>query len=217
MSVDLQVVFPQEAIQVTSVRRVPGTSPVVFDVGGTDFSAVDEVLLNEVVARDFAVLSRTRLLVTSPDGVTGPLQSVAVTSRRLVMTDQSYLRFRLSNVPSKVSGVLRLVQLFTKILFTTPGSDVFNKRLGAGALRNIGRTFSKADTGGIVSDFVVHVENTSRQIIAIQGRQPGLPPDERLLVSRVTSARFSAAESAMRVAVEITSQAGRSALANLTV
>lgn len=216
VSVDLQVVYPQEAIHVTGVAKVPGTSPTVYDVRGTDFTAVDEVLLNEVVAKDFAVMSRTRLLVTQPEGMTGLLESVAVTSRRLVMTERSILRFRIGSVPSKVSGILRLVQYFTKVLLTTPGTDIFNKRLGGAALRNIGRTFSKTETGGVVSDFVVAVENTSRQIIAIQGRQPTLPADERLLAAKVTTARFVAGDASLRVAVEVTSQAGRSAVANLT-
>lgn len=216
MSVDFQVVFPQETINVTAVTKVPGTTPTVYDVRGTDFSAVDEVLLNELEAKDFAVLSRSRLLVTAPPGLTSALHTVSVTSRRLVMTEQSLLKFRVSAVPSKVSGILRLVQFFTKILFTTPGSDIFNKRLGAGALRNVGRTFARSETGGIVSDFVVSVQNAQRQIIAIQGRQPNLPPDERLLAAKVTTARFVANDASLRVAVEITSQAGRAAVANLT-
>ena len=56
MSVDLQVAFPQEAIKISSVQRVPGTSPPVLDIIGDDFTAVDEVLLNDIVATDFAVL-----------------------------------------------------------------------------------------------------------------------------------------------------------------
>lgn len=218
MSVDLQVCFPQEAIPISSVQRVPGSSPTVLDVIGSDFSGgVDQVLVNEIESTDFAILNRNRLLVTVPEGSSQIIRSVAVTSRRLVLTERSFLRFRVSKVPSKVSGILRLVQLFVKILFTTPGSDIFNQRLGAGALRNLGRTFSKADTGGIISDFVVAVENTVRQIIAIQGRQPGLPQDERLLSAKVTQARFSASDSALHVTIEITTQAGRTALAQLTV
>lgn len=216
MAVDLQVVFPQESIRITGVSRVPGSAPAVFDVRGVDFSAVDEVLLNELEAPDFAVLSHTRLLVTAPPGLTGTLQTVNVVSRNLVMTEQSFLRFRFSRVPSKVSGILRLIQYFTKVLFTTPGSDIFNKQLGAGGLQNIGRGFSKAASGSIVSDFVVAVGTTTRQIIAVQSRMPSLPPAERLLTARVSSARFVPAESALKVAVEVTSQAGRAAVANLT-
>lgn len=217
MSVDLQVAFPQEAVAISSVTRVPNSSVPILDVVGDDFSSVDEVLINDIVANDFAVVNRNRMLVTVPEGSSLIIRSVAVTSRRLVLSPKSFLRFRVSTVPSKVSGILRLVQLFTKILFTTPGTDIFNQRLGAGALKNLGRTFSKNDTGGIISDFVVAVENTSRQIIAIQGRQPGLPQDERLLLAKVSEARFDANDAALRVTTEITSQAGKTALANLTV
>ncbi len=217
MSVDLQVAFPQEAVAISSVTRVPGTPVPILDVVGADFSSVDQVLVNDIEARDFAVVTRNRLLVTVPEGSSLIIRTVAVTSRRLVLSPQSFLRFRISSVPAKVSGILRLVQLFTKILFTTPGSDIFNQRLGAGALKNLGRTFSKNDTGGIISDFVVSVENTSRQIIAIQGRQPGLPQDERLLLAKVSEARFDANVVALPVTTEITSQAGQTALANLTV
>jgi len=217
VSVDLQVVFPQETIEISSVTRVPGSAVPILDVVGSDFSNVDQVLVNDIEARDFAVVNRHRLLVTVPEGSSPIIRTVAVTSRRLVLSPRSFLRFRISSVPSKVSGILRLVQLFTKILFTTPGTDIFNRRLGGGALKNLGRTFSKNDTGAIISDFVVSVENTSRQIIAIQGRQPRLPQDERLLLAKVSEARFDANDAALRVTTEITSQAGQTALANLTV
>lgn len=216
MAVDYQICFPQESIQINSVRTLPGVSPATLDVVGQDFSAVDEVLVNEISAPHFIVVSRTRMMVTLPSSIS-TIRTVAVTSRKLTMTAKSVLKFKISQVPSKVSGILRLVQLFTKILFTAPGSDIFNKRLGAGGLKNLGRSFSKSQSGGIISEFVVSVENASRQIISMQSRQPGLPQDERLLTAKVSSARFSAQETALLVAVEVTSQAGRSAVANVVV
>jgi hypothetical protein len=125
VSVDLQVAFPQEAIEISSITRVPGTSVPVLDVIGSDFSSIDQVLVNEIEARDFAVVNRNRLLVTVPEGSSLIIRQLSVTSRRLVLSPRSLLRFRISSIPSKVSGILRLVQLFTKILFTTPGSDIF--------------------------------------------------------------------------------------------
>ncbi len=216
MAVDLQICFPQESIKINAVGAVPNSTSVI-DVLGEDFSSVDEVLVNEIVAPSYYVVSRTRMFVTLPDIVPlGTVQSVAVTSARLTLTSQSLMKFRISRVPSKVSGILRLVQLFTKTLFTTPGSDIFNRRMGGGGLKSIGRSFSKAESGAIISDFVVSVDNTTRQITTIQSRQPQLPADERLLAARVATARFSAQEAALVVAVELTSQAGRSALANVT-
>ena len=215
MAVDLQIVFPQESIRINAVSGVPGSTTVI-DVLGDDFSSVDSVLVNDIEAPSYYVVSRTRMFVTLPSLVpAGTVQSVAVTSSRLTITNQSLMKFRISRVPSKVSGILRLVQLFTKVLFTTPGSDIFNRRMGGGGMRSIGRNFSKAESGGIISDFVVSVDNTTRQIVTIQGRQPQLPADERLLAARVTTARFSSQEAALVVAVEVTSQAGRAALANV--
>jgi len=216
LAVDYQIVFPQEAIKISAVKRVPGASPPALDVLGEDFTSVDEVLINEIPVRQFIILGQNRMIVTLPAQVQN-VQTVAVTSRRFTITERSFLKFKISRSPSKVAGILRLVQLFIKILFTTSGSDIFNKRLGAGALQNLGKTFGKSQSGSIISDFVVAVENTSRQIIAMQGRQPGLPQDERLLSARVTSAYFSHADAALIVAVELTSQAGRAAVAQVVV
>ena len=215
MAVDFQIVFPQESIQINAVSGVDGSTSVI-DVLGADFTSVDSVLVNDVEAPSYYVVSKTRMFVTLPSLVpSGTVTSVAVTSSRLTISDQSLLKFRVSRIPSKVSGILRLVQLFTKVLFTTPGSDIFNRRMGGGGLRSVGRNFSKAESGAIISDFVVAVDNTTRQIVTIQGRQPQLPSDVRILAARVASARFSAQEAALVVSVELTSQAGRSARANV--
>jgi hypothetical protein len=145
------------------------------------------------------------------------VSAVNVVSRRLMLTAKSLLKFQVSRMPSKVSGILRLVQLFVKILFTTPGSDIFNPKLGGNGLAPLGRSFGKDQSGSILSDFVVAVDNTSRQIVAIQGRQSQLPSDERLLSATVIASQFSVDEGALITTVEVTSQAGRSATASLVM
>jgi hypothetical protein len=218
MSIDLQIVMPQESVLITSAQVVPGADPPTLDIIGDDFTSVDEVLINDFVCPSYHVISPTRMYATVPDQV--PLidvSKVAVTSRRLVMTPQSYLKFRVSRIPGKVTGILRLIQLFVKVLFTTAGTDIFNPQLGGNGMRPLGRNFGKQETGSILSDFVICVDNTSRQIVTIQGRQAQLPMDERLLSARVTASQFSIDEAALITTVEVTSQAGRSALANLVL
>lgn len=203
-------------MKLTGVSRVPGSSPPAISVLGDDFSSVDEVIVNDITAPSYYVTSRNEMFVTLPEAVSADaLLDVAVVSRSLVLSRESLMKFRVSRVPSKVNGLLRLLQVFIKVLLTTPGSDIFNPRLGGGALKNIGRTFSKNQTGSIVSDFVVAVDNTTRQITAIQSRQPQLPADERLLSAKITSANFSITESGLLVTVEVTSHTGRAALANV--
>lgn len=220
MSLDLQCVFPQEAIQLNNVRQLgtgaPGTTRIL-DITGADFRAVDEVLLNaNIPATDVVIVSKNRLLAQVPVELGNTrISTVAVLSRRLTVTSKSLIRFRIGKTPGRVRGTLRLMQLFLKLLFTTPGKDIFNPKFGGGALRIIGSTFGMQESGNIVSNFIIAVDTTARQLVGIQGRDPRLPRDERLLSARVTNAGFDKTEGALLATIEIASQAGHAALANL--
>jgi len=216
VSVDFQVVFPQEIVNLSKITPRDGAGPRVLDIIGEDFLSVDEVLINTLPSPDVVVISRTRLLAQVPDQLQQDrVVTVSVTSRNLTLTPRSFIRFRISETPSKVRGILRLVQKFLKILFTTPGTDIFSQRTGAAGLKNIGQTFAADQGGTIVSDFVIAVTNTTRQIVSVQAREPSIPRDERLLSAKVLSSGFNRQEGALVVTVELTSQAGRAALANL--
>jgi len=215
MAVDLQVVYPQQAIVLSNVSVFMGP-PRVVDVTGEDFRSVDEVLINKVASTSVVVVSKTRLVAQVPDSMLDQnILSVTVLSRRLTISSRSVLRFRLSKTPGKVTGVLRLVQKFLKILLSTPGSDIFNRQIGGGALRSIGQTFGSEQGGDILNNLVIAIDTTTRQIIALQSRNPSLPREERLLSAKILRAGFNKEEGAIDVAVEITSQAGHAATANL--
>lgn len=208
--------FPQEAVTLTAVRYDPQSG--VLDVTGQDFSSVDEVLVNDLPVSGFVVVSKTRLLTALPSSVSpNNVTSVAVLSSRLAVTPRSLLRFRVGRTPSKVTGILKLVQSFLKILFSTPGRDVFTQKLGGAALAGIGETFGVDQGSHIVSDFVLAVDTTRRQLISIQGRDTSLPKDEKLMSAKVLSSSFDYNSSSLIVSVEIISQAGRAATANLVV
>lgn len=215
MAIDFQVVQPQEAVPLTRVTLIPGP-PRSLDVLGADFRSVDEVLINEVTSPDVVVLNKTRLLAQVPELIQGDrILTVSVLSKRLAATPVSLLRFRIGRSPGKVSGIQRLVQKFLRILFTTPGSDIFNKRLGGGALKNVGGTFGIDEGDDLVQDFIIAVDTTARQVVAIQSRKPSLPRDERLLSARTTHASFNKEALGIDATVEITSQAGEAATANV--
>jgi hypothetical protein len=218
VAVDFQVVFPQQIVELSSVQIMFGVTPLTLDVAGEDFRSVDEIRVNDIIAPDVVILSRKRMLVRVPELVKNTqVTSVTVTSHSLTMSSKSLLKFRIGRSPSKVSGILRLVQVFLKILFTTPGYDIFAPRIGAAALKNIGVTFGASEGQSIVSDFVIACATTARQIVAIQSRDPSTPLDERLLSARVTAAKYNKQEAALVVSVELTSQTGRAALANVVV
>jgi hypothetical protein len=218
LSVDFQVVFPQQAIQLNSVRILPGANPPMLDIIGLDFRSVSEVNINDIESPLVVVLSKTRLLAQVPLNLSlSLLSSVAVISRDLTISPKSLIAFQIGPQASKVSGILRLVQVFLKVLLTTAGSDIFAPRIGASALKNIGQTFGSDQGNVVVSDMIVAVSTAQRQILAIQSRDPTIPRDERLLSAVVSNASYNTAEGALVVGVELTSQAGKSATANILV
>jgi hypothetical protein len=125
------------------------------------------------------------------------------------------MRFRISRTPGRVQGILRLVQLYLKVLFTTPGTDIFLPDIGGGVLQNLGATYGADKTGDVVSNLAIAVSQTTKQIVAIQSRDQRIPRDERLLSARLISASFDRAEGALIGTIGLSSQAGKTATANL--
>jgi len=218
MATDIQFSYPQQLVKISSVSLVTDADRPTLLVVGDDFSAVDEVLLNDIPSPEVMILTPTQLTAVMPVEVqSNALVNVVVVSYRFVFTEQSLVSFRFGRTNRKASGINRLVQLFIKVLLTTPGTDIFSPTVGGGALRNLGRTFSKDSAGGIVGDFVISVDNTAKQVSAMQARKSRLPRDERLLSAQVKSARFDAAQTALIVSVLLISQAGTAATANIVL
>ena len=218
MAVDFQIAFPQETVKVSLARPVPGLPVRTLEVIGDDFRSVDEVLMNEVPSPSFIIVAKNRLIAEVPQALKeSTISSISVLSKKLTITPRSVIRFRIGRTPSKVRGILRLLQLFLRILFQTPGTDIFSPKLGGGALVHLGQSVSVEEGTDIVGDFIVSVDNTVRQIIQIQSRDQSIPPDERMLTARVASAGFNKNETALIASIEVVSQAGRSAVARLEV
>ena len=214
MAIDFQVVYPAEVLALTAARQVSRTPRRVLEISGYDFRSVDEVLLNEVPSQEVIIVSQTKLLAQVPETLgREDITSISVLSRRITISPKSLIRFRIGNRAGKVRGVLRLVQLYLKVLLSTPGFDIFAKQQGGGLLKNLGGTFSKGNV--VVSDVVLSVDSTNRQLLSAQARDGTIPFDERLLNGKLISARFDAEDSALLIALEIVSQAGEVATANL--
>jgi len=218
VAVDFQIAFPQETVKVSLVRTVPGLPIRTLEILGDDFRSADEVLMNEVTSPSFVVLTKNRLLAEVPDALkSSTISSISVLSKRLTITPRSFIRFRIGRVPSKTRGILRLMQVYLRLLFQTPGTDIFSPKLGGGALVHIGQSVSVENGTDLVGDFIVSVDNTTRQVIQIQSRNQAIPPDERLLTAKVLSAGFNRNETAIIASIEVISQAGRAATARLEV
>lgn len=219
MAVDLQTVLPQDVIPVNRTKLTTLGGLQALDVIGDDFSAVDEVRINDIQSPDYVIIGRTRLIAQLPDSLQGnpDVSSIFVLSRTLTITAKSFLRFRIGDTPGQVQGIMRLLQLFVKLLLSNPGTDIFNRQMGGGALRNVGATFNSGEGQEIKADFVVAVDRVARQIIAMQSRNSSLPRDERLLNATLSGATFSRSTSSLFVSIEVVSQDGKPARVNLEI
>jgi hypothetical protein len=219
MAVDFQCIFPQESVLLNTIQQEVIGGFAAIRVVGEDFRSVDEVVINNEPSPDVIILSKTELVAQLPDSqqLAPDISSVAVLSNRFTVTRRSLFRFRIGKRPGKVRGILRLLQLFVKILLTSPGTDIFRPGSGGGILSKVGTTFGSEEGSNLVTDFVVSVTRTQRQIIAMQARDQRSPRDERLLSATVIGSQFDKTQGALYMRIRIISQAGESAEANLEV
>jgi hypothetical protein len=217
MAVDFQVVYPQESIRLDKVRLITYEGLRALSVTGADFRAVDEVVINDTPSPDVIVLSKNELVAQLPDALQAipEVRSVMVLSNQFTLSPRSLVRFRIGKTPGKVRGILRLTQLFLKVLFTTPGSDIFHPNAGGGALQVVGSTYGQGEGEGVVTEFVIAINRTQRQLIAMQSRDQRAPRDERLMAANVLSTEFDKLQGGLYITVEIISQAGRRAITNV--
>jgi hypothetical protein len=219
VAVDFQVIYPQDLIPLTAaVERQSDSGERLVVVTGKDFRTVEEVVLNEMKASQVIILSKTQLQVTVPEELgSDPIQSISVFSNQITLSGRSVVRFKVGDVSGKTSGMLRLMQFFLKLLFTSPGRDIFDPQLGGDALKNIGHSFGKREGATIIGDYVIAVDRVARQIIALQARDPRIPREERLLNAKVESATFDAQQSALVTSTALYNQAGKIGIANVVL
>jgi hypothetical protein len=214
MSLDLPVVEPTVSLQPSQVSLVQVNPYRILYVVGEDFRAVGEVLIGGWSSPYFEVISSTALLVDVPDAVPdSSLSQVEVRSVALTLTKKSKLSFVLHKNPTPVQGLLKLLQGFCKLLIQTPGTNLRNRSSGGGLFRLLARSVDKTSATSLIGDVQICVSTTARQLIAIQARQPQLPPHERLLSAEVIGKQFHASTGTLAVTVDLRNQANQSAQA----
>ena len=162
-------------------------------------------------------MNRTTLVAQIPTQQLGrAVTSVEVLSNILTVGPNSRLNFMLNRGGGRVTGIMRLVQLFTKVLLQTPGTDIFAQQSGGGLLSKMGQQVSLQDGGkGVIGDLVLCCAATVRQIVATQAQDPSIPPVERLLSATVQKAVFDRQSLGVTSSIQIISHSGVQGYANM--
>jgi len=212
---DIQFAFPQEMIPVSSAKLVYGP-PLTVDIIGEDFRLVDQVLINDVPSPDVVIVSQRRLLAQVPPiMVRQRITSVTISSASISLSSKNMIKFKIGDAARKASGIMRLMQTWLKMFFTTQGTSISNKSIGGGAQMVYGQSFGQNEIGNIISGMVIAADTTTRQLIAVQSRVPKLPLTERLLSGKVINAGFNRNETALAMGIELVSQSGKTGQANM--
>ncbi len=209
----IQVIRLLDVLQVSSIANAPGVHPRSLIVKGTDFHAVEQVLINGMVSPEFVAYSTTQLVAEVPDAITDAIiTDVAVLSSAITLTDRSLVEFTAGTRPRKANGVLRLMQVFLRQLLRTPGTNVFHPNSGGGMIRRVGGNISNS----AAADIAVAVGQTKTYIVGVQSAERNIPASERLLSAEIGGLSVDPANASIYVTVILTSHSGKRGAATLT-
>lgn len=218
MARDIQIIRLLDVLDVTSVSILQGVVPRSVNILGRDFRNVEQVLLNGFDSTEFVVMGTTRLIAQVPDEIaTEAIRDVFVLSNTLTFTDRSLVEFTFGTRPRAVSGVLRLMQTFIRMLFRTPGSNVFRRHLGGGLRKHIGSTIGQGqgNRSRVAGEVSIAITRTRQQIINVQAPDRSIPPSERLAGAELTALTVDPPNGQLSLTVQLTSYSGQRAAATL--
>lgn len=200
-------------------RFVPGTSLPTLEILGEDFDNVEEVYINEVLSPEFIIVNRTTLWAVLPIGARNSISTVEVISSTFTKTAvASKLQFKIGTTPKRVTGILRLVQLFTKWMLQTPGSDIFNREMGGGLQELVGKVQTTKGMEPVMSAIAQAIDRTTTQIRTSQLRSTGtLSADERLLSAALVDFGIFEGKMEAQARVKIRAVSGQAAVTNLSL
>jgi hypothetical protein len=156
-------------------------------VTGDDFRNAVEVLVNSTSV-GFVVVDPTTLLCQIPKD-TDVVETVEVLSSTSKVTGTSSFTYMIGANPASVGGIEKLTHQFIKLLWTTRGSDTFNKDLGGNLQKFVGSTTDVSGSEGLIR-VVTDVQRTAALMTAGQV-QRNLPQDEVLAQAEVLNFQVS--------------------------
>lgn len=215
--IDIKIIIIKDILPVNQVNFIPDFSPLSLRIDGTSLLQTTEVLINNINAPEFMVLSNNSIIAQVPiSQINSRISSVTVLATKPSADRSSILHFSAGKTFSPLKGIEKLVQYFTKLLLQNPGSDIFNPTEGGGVLGLVGRVVAKKDTGSLAAALVSAVNQTRDQIIAKQVKISRIPADERLLRADTQGAGFDPSTTTLATRISIGAVSGRDAVANLT-
>ena len=217
MSYQLEVIKFRDLVPITSIPRfVPEFESPTIEITGDDFSSVDKVIINDLLAPEFIIINKHKLYAQLPEGALSNISRIEVVSSSFTKNmDTSRISYELGNKTRKVNGILKLVQLFTKWMLQTPGSDLFDVGWGGGLQELVGKVSSSKSMEPVMTSVIQAIDRTSSQIQTAQAKMRGIPQDEKLLSATLVDFAIQSDRMEAWARVRLLSQAGQVAVSNI--
>lgn len=218
MAYAFEVIRFRDLLEVTSLPGfVPGLTPATLIVRGADLSSAETVLINEMPAPEFMIVNKSTIYAQLPES-TQRIATIEVLSSRFTRTiESSKVQFAIGDKTRKVDGILKLVQLFTKWILTSPGSDMFNPSRGGGLQQIVGQVSTTKEMQPVLASITRSITNTVSQMRASQIGVPNLPVNERILSANLLGMDVYEAQMQARARVLIRSMGGADAVSALVL
>jgi len=214
----LEVVRFRDLLEVTQIPRfVPGVFPPMVEIHGPDFSSADVILINEMPCPEFIIVSKGVVYAQLPSEAKAIATIQVLSSGFTKNTTGSKMEFVVGDKTHAISGIIKLVQLFTKWIMQSPGSDLFNPTRGGGLQQIVGQVATGRDMQPVFSALTQAISTTVSQIRQAQIKVPELPLDERLLSAELLGLNVFEAQMQVLAKVAIRSSAGDAATSSLVL
>lgn len=216
--IDIKILVIRDILPISAIEVANGVFPLSLLITGDRLDQANQVLINDIEATEFVVLSSNRLLVKIPSNeLSSNIRKVLVIANIPSTNRRSILHFEVGSSLKSIKGLEKLIQAFCKLLIQTPGSDRFRPDEGGGLMKLVGRNVSKGGINNLQASIVGAVSRTRDQFLARQGPNNRIPSDERLLTVITESVGFDTSTTTLSARISLSAVSGKLAVANLTL
>jgi len=212
----LEVIKFRDVLPVSLIPRlVPGTPDLTVELKGEDFRSAEVVSINDLSSPEFVIIDKQTIYAQIPTGI-DQIKTVSVISSNFTTTKTaSKILYQVGSKTHSISGLLKLVQLFIKVLLQSQGSDIFNPELGGGLQDLVGRITSTKRPDKVLGAISQAIGQTESQIRKAQLDTPGLALTERLLSASILDIHMLESQDEARARVQIDNIVGQTGVAAL--
>jgi len=208
---DLRIVQPFTVLQFSEMTQEDN----FFRFSGpADYSTVVKVIVNDNVIEELALFGKD-LLAYIPEGMdTDEIRYAALISEETRTSSETMLRLGVGPIPMEIEGQDRLVQLFTKVLLQTAGSDIYYPAIGGGLLAVKNRGAVDGDLNVSAAEISNSLKKTEQDVKFLQTGLR-LPAEETLVSATVLNVSAERSTGDINAFVRLQTLAGTNAYFNV--